>query len=139
MKLALSLGLFMLNATLVPHVLAQSYSSSMIRPAPRPTAIYCTHDRFQNYILMASAMRDFVTPEVYARLYIPLKIKASKAQITLKNYGALSATTHEAVMEIVRFVDQNQREFDGLWEVEAFFTIARDLMEMTQALARDLQ
>jgi hypothetical protein len=139
MKFALPMAITLLSATVVPEVFAQTYSTAATRPAPRPSAAYCTSDRFQNYVLMASAMRDFVTPELYARLYIPLKVKAAKAQITLKNYGPLSATTHETVMEIVRFVDQNQNEFDALWEVEAFFYIARDLMDMTQALARDLQ
>lgn len=139
MKFALPLAFALLSASVVPEAFAQSYSTTATRQAPRPSAAYCTSDRFQNYVLMASAMRDFVTPEVYSRLYIPLKVKAAKAQITLRNYGPLSATTHNAVMEIVRFVDRNQNEFDALWEVEAFFDIARDLMDMTQALARDLQ
>ena len=84
-------------------------------------------------------MRDYVSPENYSRLYIPLKVKASKAQVTLKNYGPLSSTTHTAVLELVKYVNDNQREFDALWEIEAFFEIARDLMDMTMALSRELE
>lgn len=112
---------------------------AMSRPAKSPVYSYCTEDRFENYILLASAMRDYVTPAEYSDLYIPLKKKAAIAKITLKNYGALSGKTHAAVLDIVRFVNDNQESFDALWEVEAFFRIAQDLMDMTTALARDLE
>lgn len=115
---------------------AQSFQS---KPGRAPVYSYCTEERFQGYINLASAMRDFVTPHEYADLYIPLKVKASQAKITLKNYGPLSATTHAAVLDIVKFVNKNQGSFDSLWEVEAFFFVAQDLMDMTQSLSRDLQ
>ncbi len=119
---------------------AQSYSRSSSYSMTRlPVSQYCTSDRFENYIALAYAMRDFVTPYDYAKLYIPLRKKASTAQMTLKNYGPLSSKTRSALFEIVRFVDQNQKEFDALWEVEAFYSVARDLMDLTQTLSRDLE
>jgi hypothetical protein len=113
--------------------------SNISRPGKAPIYSYCEESRFDNYVALASAMRDYVTPDVYANLYIPLKKKASKAKITLKNYGALSGKTHAAVLDIVQFVDAHDGEFNALWEVEAFFKIAQDLMDMTQALSRDLE
>jgi hypothetical protein len=119
---------------------SSSYAQSNVsRPGRAPIYSYCEESRFENYITLATAMRDFVTPEVYSDLYIPLKKKASKAKITLKNYGALSGKTHAAVLDIVKFVEAHDGEFNALWEVEAFFKIAQDLMDMTQALARDLE
>ncbi len=139
MKFALTLvSLLALGSALYsPLAAAQSRTA---RPSTRgPVYEYCTSERFQNYVRLATAMRDYVTPMEYSTVYLPLKVKATKAEITLKNYGPLSAKTHKAVYEIVAFVDGNQTKFDGLWEVEAFYDVARDLMEMTQALSRDLE
>lgn len=137
MKLTLPLALIMFGL--------MSSNGSVYAQAQRPhfaraaVSSYCTEARFQSYIELAASMRDYVTPEEYARLYIPLKVKASKAKITLNNYGALSNKTHKAVMDIVNFVDTNEGSFGSLWEVEAFFNVAQDLMDMTQSLSRDLE
>lgn len=113
--------------------------SSVSRPTKSPVYSYCDENRFENYVRLATAMRDYVTPATYSDLYIPLKMKASKAKITMKNYGALSGKTHASVLDIVNFVEAHEGEFGALWEVEAFFAIAQDLMDMTQALSRDLE
>lgn len=122
-------------------VLYSNSASAQVRsrPAQTPVYEYCSADRFQNYVRLAAEMRDHVSPREYAQIYLPLKVKATKAQITLKNYGALSSRTHKAVYEIVSFVDKNQNSFDALWEIEAFYDVASDLMEMTQALSKDLE
>lgn len=109
------------------------------KPSPTVVTSYCSEMRFQSYINLSVAMRDYVTPYEYSELYLPLKIKAAKAQMTLKNYGPLSNHTHKALMDIVIFVNENETKFSALWEVEAFFKVAMDLMDMTQTLARDLQ
>lgn len=138
MRFALLTILLTIVAGFVPRAYSQ-VKNPTVRQVPSRVSDYCTTERFQNYILVAKAMRDYVSPENYSRLYIPLKVKASKAQVTLKNYGPLSSTTHTAVLELVKYVNDNQREFDALWEIEAFFEIARDLMDMTMALSRELE
>ncbi len=138
MKLALPLASLLVFSTAIYSQTADAQSRTS-RPSRGPVYEYCTSERFQNYVRLASAMRDYVTPMEYSSVYLPLKVKATKAEITLKNYGPLSAKTHKAVYEIVAFVDGNQTKFDTLWEVEAFYDVARDLMEMTQALSRDLE
>ncbi len=139
MKFLLPLSFLVL--TFAPNFPAQAqtrYSYSQRAPS-NPASVFCTEQRFDSYIALAKGMRDFVTPHEYARLYLPLKTKASQAKITLRNYGPLSRTTHKSLLEIVSFVDRNQSSFDTLWEVEAFFDVATDLMDMTQNLNRDLQ
>lgn len=138
MKLALPLASLLVLSTAVYSQTAAAQSRTA-RPASGPVYEYCRTERFQNYVRLASAMRDYVTPMEYSSVYLPLKVKATKAEITLKNYGPMSSKTHKAVYEIVAFVDANQTKFDSLWEVEAFYDVARDLMEMTQALSRDLE
>ncbi len=135
--LLISLSLLTFSAGFSSTAHAQVRSS--YAQSKRPVYAYCEESRFESYILLSNAMRDFTTPEEFARLYLPLRKKAAIAKLTLKNYGALSSTTHRAVLDIVKFVDANQDSFSSLWEVEAFFVIAQDLMDMTQALSRDLQ
>lgn len=143
MKFFILLTFFTLSAQLVPEAQAQAQVQSTrpnyTRNHRTSVQVYCEEARFRNYMDLALGMRDFVTPNTYARVYLPLKILASKALLTLRNYGPLSATTHQALYEIVSFVSNNEREFDELWEVEAFFPVAQDLMEMTQSLERDLK
>ncbi|GEM_PF-3139845 len=99
----------------------------------------CTEQRFQNYMNLAVAMRDYVSPYEYAELYLPLKKKAAIALTNLRVNGPLSNRTHQSLYSIVKFVSANQTGFETLWEVEAFFDIAQDLLEMTTSLERDLQ
>lgn len=139
MKPLLPLAFLTLTMMLSSQVQAHNVGPTYTRTYYSPAASYCTEARFQSYIALASSMRNYVTPEEYAGLYIPLKVKASKAMVTLRNYGALSSTTHNALYEIVRFVANNQARFDNLWEIEVFFPVAQDLMDMTQSLSRDLQ
>lgn len=135
--LLISLSLLTFSASMINTGHAQVRSS--YGQSKKPVYAYCEESRFENYILLSNAMRDFVTPDEFEKLYLPLRKKAAIAKITLKNYGALSSTTHKAVLDIVNFVGTNQDSFSSLWEVEAFFVIAQDLMDMTQALSRDLQ
>lgn len=132
-----ALGFLMDNSA---HAAGVNYPTSVNHVAQRRSvADYCTESRFQSYIDLAKSMRDYVTPEEYGSLYVPLKIKAAKALITLKNYGPLSTRSHNSLLEIVRFVNRNEAKFNALWEVEAFFDVAQDLMDMTQSLTRDLE
>lgn len=135
--LLVSLSLLTFSAATMNSSYAQVRSS--YNKSNGPVYEYCEESRFENYILLSNAMRDFVTPEEFEKLYLPLRKKAAIAKITLKNYGALSSTTHARVLDIVNFVNANQGSFSSLWEVEVFFDIAQDLMDMTQALSRDLQ
>lgn len=138
MKFLLPFSFLALSFVMVAPAEASHSRPTYVR-SHQDARVYCTEDRFQSYIALASSMRDFVTPYEYAELYIPLRVKASKALVTLRNYGPLSHTTHTALHEIVRFVNANERNFDVLWEIEAFFPVAQDLMDMTQSLSRDLQ
>lgn len=139
MKFLALLSFFALTSYVTPEAQAFHDKPNFSRSYNVNASAYCNEARFLSYINLALSMRDYVTPDTYAEVYLPLKIKASKALVTLKNYGPLSATTHSALSEIVMFVSNNQNGFDGLWEVEAFFSVAQDLMEMTQKLERDLK
>jgi len=139
MKFLFPLSLLTLATVFSPVTQAHSERPALRRSYQVGASLYCQEARFQNYMALATSMRDFVTPHEYERLYLPLKIRSSKALVTLKNYGPLSSTTHKALYEIVSFVSSHEKEFDSLWEVEAFFPVAQDLVEMTQALSRDLQ
>lgn len=120
-------------------------AQSMRRPHPNVHvnrsnwSNYCTDERFTAYASIASAMRDYVTPEEYSRIYLPLKVLSSKASITLKHFGPLSETTHRSLRDIVAFISRNQNSFDALWEIEAFTAVAMDMMDITVALSRDLE
>lgn len=139
MKSLALLSFLVLTSYVTPEAQAFHDRPAFKRSYNVNASTYCNEARFHSYMNLALSMRDYVTPYAYADLYLPLKIKASKALVTLKNYGPLSATTHSALYEIVSFVSANQNEFDALWEVEVFFTVAQDLMEMTQSLERDLK
>lgn len=95
--------------------------------------------RLNNYVQLAVGMRDYVTPKEYAALYIPIKKFSSIAKINLRTYGALSQRTHISIMNLVNFVNNHQNDFDSLWEVEAFFDDAQDLMAFTMSLTKDLE
>lgn len=112
---------------------------SLTRPAAVNWVEFCQQSRFENYIAVADAMRDFVTPMTWAELYSPMKVKAAKAQIALRVNGPLSESTRDAIYELVDFVQSNQEAIDHLWEVEAYFEVVQDLTLMTETLARDLK
>ena len=125
------------GATAFAHDAGPQYS--IVRPVAVNWSGFCQEARFENYISVANAMRDYVTPGTWSELYSPMKVKAAKAQIALRVNGPLSESTRDALYELVDFVQGHQESIDHLWEIEAFFDVAQDLTLMTESLARDLK
>lgn len=100
---------------------------------------YASSSRFQGYIEVAAAMRDFVAPVEYQKTYLPLKKLATQAKIKLDTYGPLSQTAHAAIIQLVDFVSKNDQDLQSLWDIEAFYDIASDLFSMTEEVIRDIR
>jgi hypothetical protein len=134
-KLILLSTLFALTSQ---YTMAQSQNNCTPSVSKSSVSSFASDARFKSYMDLAHSMRDYVTPLEYQELYIPLRMKAAKAQITLSNFGALSKTTHDAMYELVRFIIQNETQFETLWQIDAFFNTAMDLFNMVESLKRDL-
>ena len=138
----LRMGLMVLTTVAVLGANAQVQRTTYIEGPVKGPKVCRTNDQIQCITTLAIKLSNeifaYVDYKTYGDVFLPILQAAAIAQDVISDMGPYSATSKDAILALVKVIDDNESVISMMLQTPAHFNTARSLMSITRRIKKQL-
>ena len=99
---------------------------------------FCSDVRLNSYLSFVSGLRDYVSPDQYGDLLVPIRTAANHTKNVLQVFGPYHTQTKTSFIELMTKLNEAEVLWGNLEQIDIFAPIINDIRFVTMSLERDL-